>query len=77
MPTSVEMDASEPKWVNSDYIYNGVNSLRLEGLDKAWYNFNFIADQGSGQTTDDEHKGRKSRMHQEPIREPQREKSRI
>ena len=26
------MEASEPKWVNTILITNGVNSLRLEGL---------------------------------------------
>ena len=27
-----ELEASEPKWVNSDYILYGVNSLRLGGF---------------------------------------------
>ena len=26
------MEAHEPKWVNSDYIWYGVNLLRLESL---------------------------------------------
>ena len=40
-----EIEVSEPKWVNSDYIHCGVNSLSLGGLQTVhqfeWLKANF------------------------------------